>query len=135
MSFSGYRPSLFYITPTQTVDYVIDNLHFYEVDMIPFFQYFTTDNINKGIAIPYQGLSPFIDYTNSNFSFIDNISIGLDSIQTQSSNTVISGVGTGVVGVGGGVSTQDDNGQSSLVFFDSGTTGTSTQNGLRSLGG
>jgi hypothetical protein len=64
--------------------------------MIPFFQYFTEDNINKGIQIPYQAISPFIDYTNSNFSLIDNISIGLDSIQTQNSNTVVSGVGIGV---------------------------------------
>ena len=81
--------------------------------MIPFFQYFTEDNINKGIQIPYQGISPFIDYTNSNFSFIDNISVGLDSIKTQNSNTVVSGVGAGIgtgdsgniVGGGGGGST------------------------------
>jgi len=79
-----------------SVEYIIDNLHFYEVDMIPFFQYFTEDNINKGIQIPFQGLSPFIDYTNANFNFIDNISIGLDSIQTQSSNTPVSGVGVGI---------------------------------------
>jgi len=79
-----------------TTEYIIDNLHFYEVDMIPFFQYFTDVNINKSIQIPYQGISPFIDYTNSNFNFIDNISIGLDSIQTQNSNTVVSGVGLGV---------------------------------------
>jgi hypothetical protein len=77
-------------------EYIIDNLHFYEVDMIPFFQYFTEDNINKGIQIPFQGLSPFIDYTNANFNFIDNISIGLDSIQTQASNTPVSGVGVGI---------------------------------------
>jgi len=96
MHFYGYSSYL----PTTTVEYLIDNLHFYEVDMIPFFQYFTEENINKGIQIPYQGLSPFIDYTNSNFNFIDNISVGLDSIQTQNSSTVVSGVGDGV-GVGG----------------------------------
>jgi hypothetical protein len=95
MHFYGYSSYL----PT-TVEYLIDNLHFYEVDMIPFFQYFTEENINKGIQIPYQGISPFIDYTNSNFNFIDNISVGLDSIQTQNSSTVVSGVGDGV-GVGG----------------------------------
>jgi hypothetical protein len=92
MHFYGYSSYL----PTTTVEYLIDNLHFYEVDMIPFFQYFTEENINKGIQIPYQGISPFIDYTNSNFNFIDNISVGLDSIQTQNSSTVISGVGDGV---------------------------------------
>ena len=79
-----------------TVDYVIDNLHYYEIDMVPFFQYFTEDTINKGVEIPFQGISPFIDYTNANFNFIDNIAIGLDSIQTQNSNTVVSGVGVGI---------------------------------------
>ena len=96
MHFYGYSS---YLDET-TVEYLIDNLHFYEVDMIPFFQYFTEENINKGIQIPYQGISPFIDYTNSNFNFIDNISVGLDSIQTQNSSTVFSGVGDGI-GVGG----------------------------------
>jgi hypothetical protein len=102
MHFYGYSP-----LDLKSVEYIIDNLHFYEVDMIPFFQYFTEDNINKGIQIPYQGISPFIDYTNANFNFIDNIAIGLDSIQTQNSNTVVSGVGVGVgaVEVGGGVIT------------------------------
>ena len=80
----------------ETVDYIIDNLHFYEVDMIPFFQYFTEDTINKGVEIPFQGISPFIDYSNANFNFIDNISIGLDSIKTQNSNTAVSGVGIGI---------------------------------------
>ena len=83
-------------------EYVIDNLHFYEVDMIPFFQYFTDDNINRGVQVPYQGISPFIDYSNASFNFIDNISIGLDSIQTQNSNTVVSGVGIGIGSVGFG---------------------------------
>lgn len=80
---------------------VIDNLKYYEVDMIPFFKYFNTDNINFGIMVPYQGIAPFIDYTNSNFSFIDNISIGLSSIQTQQSFAPISGVG---ISIGGGIS-------------------------------
>ena len=80
----------------KSVSYIIDNLHFYEVDMIPFFQYFTEDTINKGVEIPFQGISPFIDYTNANFNFIDNIAIGLDSIKTQNSNTAVSGVGIGI---------------------------------------
>lgn len=91
MHFHGYNPY-----SATTVEYYLDNLHFYEVDMIPFFQYFTEDNINKGIMVPYQGISPYIDYSNANFNFINNISIGLDSIQTQNSNTVVSGVGSGI---------------------------------------
>jgi hypothetical protein len=89
---------------TQTSTYIIDNLNFCEIDMIPFFQYFTIDSINNGVEIPFQGISPFIDYTNANFNFIDNIAIGLDSIQTQNSNTPISGVGVGIGGkIGGGI--------------------------------
>jgi hypothetical protein len=86
---------------TQTSTYIIDNLNFYEVDMIPFFQYFTIDNINNGVEVPFQGISPFIDYSNANFNFIDNIAIGLDSIQTQNSNTVVSGIGVGIGSLGG----------------------------------
>ena len=85
---------------TKTSTYIIDNLNFYEVDMIPFFQYFTIDSINNGVEVPFQGISPFIDYSNANFNFIDNISIGLDSIQIQNSNTVISGVGIGINSIG-----------------------------------
>lgn len=79
---------------------IIDNLKFYELDMIPFFKYFENDNINVGIQVPYQGIAPFIDYTNSNFSFIDNISIGFGSIQTVQSFTPFSGVG---IGIGSGI--------------------------------
>lgn len=85
---------------TTSSEYVIDNLHFYEVDMIPFFQYFTENNINKSVQVPFQGISPFIDYSNASFNLIDNLSIGLDSIQTQNSNTTISGVGAGIGSVG-----------------------------------
>jgi hypothetical protein len=88
--------------PNIVSEYVIDNLHFYEVDMVPFFQYFTEENINKSIQVPFQGISPFIDYSNVSFNFIDNLSIGLDSIQTQNSNTVISGVGAGIGNVTSG---------------------------------
>ncbi len=107
MNFQGLFYYSDYYPNDGIAEYVIDNLHFYEVDMIPFFQYFIDENINRGIQIPYQGLSPFIDYNNSNFNFIDNISIGLDSIQTQNSFTPVSGVGVGIATstgtVGGGV--------------------------------
>jgi len=64
-----------------------DNIKFYEVDMIPFFQYTTEEYINKGVQVPFQGIAPFIDYDNLNFSFIDNINIQLDSLSTQQTFT------------------------------------------------
>lgn len=76
--------------------YIIDNLFLYEVDMIPFFQYFTDVNINKSIQIPYFGISPLIDYSNINYNFINSISIGLDSIKIISNNNMISGYAAGI---------------------------------------
>jgi hypothetical protein len=87
---------------TLTSEYIIDNLHFYEIDMIPFFQYFTDANINKSVQLPFQGISPFIDYSNVGFNFVDNLTIGLDSIQTQNTNAIISGVGVGIGNFGSG---------------------------------
>ena len=62
---------------------IFDNIKMFEVDMIPFFQYFEYSNIYKGIQIPYEGVAPDIDYLNSDFIFIDNITIGLDTINTS----------------------------------------------------
>ena len=70
---------------------IIDNLNMYEVDMIPFFKYFDDINIYKGIQIPYIGQAPNIDSLNSDFVFIDNIAIGLDTIDN---NTIQSGGGS-----------------------------------------
>ncbi len=94
MNFLGY--SNFSSISENTNEFIIDNLHFYEVDMIPFFQYFTEDNINKGVVVPYQAIAPYIDYENSSFNFIDNISLGLDSITTVNSYVPVSGVGIGI---------------------------------------
>ena len=70
---------------------IIDNLNMYEVDMIPFFKYFNDINIYKGIQIPYIGQAPNIDSLNSDFVFVDNITIGLDTIDD---NAIPSGGGS-----------------------------------------
>ena len=72
---------------------IMDNLNMYEVDMIPFFKYFDEANIYKGIQQPIRGTSPEIDYLNSDFIFIDNISIGLDSIEADAIDTTFIGCG------------------------------------------
>ena len=92
MNFSGY--STYYAS--STFDYVIDNLKFIEIDMIPFFQYFVESNINKGVQVPFQGISPYIDYSNPFFNFLDNISLGVSSIAVSNSNVPVSGVGAGI---------------------------------------
>lgn len=59
--------------------FVIDNMKLYEVDMIPFFQYFTTKNINKSVSVPYQATAPNVEYVESDFSLLDNSIYGIDS--------------------------------------------------------
>ena len=66
---------------------VLDNIKMYETDMIPFFKYFEDKNIYKGIQVPYEGIAPNIDYLNSDFIFVDNITIGLDSIDNSNLQT------------------------------------------------
>ena len=81
-------------TGASTSMVVLDNINMYEVDMIPFFKYFNNTNIYKGIQFPYIGTSPEIDYEISDFVFIDNISIGFDSINPIAVDTTFIGCGT-----------------------------------------
>ena len=62
---------------------VLDNIKTYEIDMIPFFKYFNDNNIYKGVQVPLTGVAPDIDYLDADFIFVDNISIGLDSINVN----------------------------------------------------
>ena len=57
----------------------IDNLKLYEVDMIPFFQYFNIKNINKSVSVPYQAVAPNVEYAESDLTLLDNSIYGLDS--------------------------------------------------------
>lgn len=100
MNFTGGGPS-----NSLGSEYVVNNLKIFEVDMIPFFQYFVDININKSIQIPFQGIAPYIDYESSDFSFVDSISIGLDSISIDSTQILFTGVGQGIVSSGFGPAT------------------------------
>jgi subtilisin-like proprotein convertase family protein len=59
--------------------FVIDNLKLYEVDMIPFFQYFDNKNINRSVSVPYQATAPYMEYVENDFSLLDNSIYGIDS--------------------------------------------------------
>lgn len=83
---------------------VLDNIKMYETDMIPFFKYFEDRNIYKGIQVPYNGLAPDIDYLNSDFIFIDNITIGLDSINNTVLDNTIGCLPTSVIIISASVS-------------------------------
>jgi hypothetical protein len=56
----------------------LDNAKYIELDMIPMLDYANvtvdTDNINCDVRIPLQATAPFIDYDDTDFSFIDNVS-------------------------------------------------------------
>ena len=60
-------------------EFVVDNLKLYEVDMIPFFQYFNEGNINKSVSVPYQATAPLVSYVENDYSLVDNSIYGLDS--------------------------------------------------------
>jgi len=75
------------------VDIVFNNISFLEVDMIPFFNYFgNIDLIDNRIKTPWFAVAPFIDYSNSNFDFLGNVNLTIDSelINNQASFTLIS---------------------------------------------
>lgn len=88
-----------------------DNIHFYEVDMIPFFSYFGTTQsgltyspIDMNIKTPFVGIAPQIDYSNASFDFLGNVSLKIDSSgvvsRTVSGGGVSIGTFTGVVSGG-----------------------------------
>jgi hypothetical protein len=95
-----------------------DNIHFYEVDMIPFFSYFGTTQsgltyspIDMAIKTPFVGIAPQIDYSNSAFDFLGNVSLTIDSSEVTP-NTVVGGgvsigIFTGVVTGGVRIGTDD----------------------------
>src|SRR5690606_29058585 len=60
----------------------ISNLKFVETDMIPFFLLATQSRINDNILAPYNSTAPQIDYSDSEFSLIDNINITETQFQT-----------------------------------------------------
>jgi len=80
---------------------IIDNLKLLEINMVPFFKYFRDDNINKSIQIPFTGVSPYIDYTDNDFDFIDNIDINLGTISLNTGDIDFgnSGIDIGIIDV------------------------------------
>jgi hypothetical protein len=78
---------------------VIDNLKLYEVDMIPFFQYFIDDNINRSISVPYQAIAPDVEYVENDYSLLDNSIYGMDSfyIYQPSNGTIIQSESVGTI--------------------------------------
>jgi hypothetical protein len=84
---------------TDKTELIIDDLRFYEVDMIPFFQYLTEQNVNKSVQVPYQAVAPFIDYTDANFDFLDNVNLGFDSFIISETIDLFSGISIGIGGI------------------------------------
>ena len=66
----------------------IKNISFYEVDMIPFFQYATQSGIDLSVRAQFVGVAPVIDFTNKNFDFIENVDLGIDYRTVNIQNSV-----------------------------------------------
>lgn len=75
---------------TYPVNAKFDNMHFYELDMIPFFMYATESSINQNIQAPYYvSTVPRIQYDNSDFVYVNNVVITLSDSQITRSTTTI----------------------------------------------
>lgn len=64
-------------------EFTLSNLKFYEVDMIPFFKYFTYDNINKSVANPYKAISPYIPFEEIDYIILDNSNIDVSTMNSE----------------------------------------------------
>jgi hypothetical protein len=51
--------------------------------MIPFFKYFNTNNIYRGIQTPLEGKSPFIDYVLNKYPFVESSFIPFESFEIK----------------------------------------------------
>jgi len=67
-------------------EYYLDNIKFYQVNMVPFFQYFNNSNINISVQIPSNGAAPEIEYADDNE---DNIKSDTNPVVTYFGNSLI----------------------------------------------
>lgn len=72
--------------PLQPIN--IKSISFYEVDMIPFFQYATQSRIDLSVRAPYFGVAPKIDYTNQSFDFVGNVDLTINYRLINQQNNV-----------------------------------------------
>ena len=78
------------LTDAYPIDIQFGNIHFYEIDMIPFFSYtgMTTSYIDSNIRLPWTAIAPYIDYSSSNFNYIGNITITVDTSLIVASGSI-----------------------------------------------
>lgn len=62
----------------KNAEYYFGNISFWEVDMVPFFKYADSTQIDTSVKAPYYATAPKIDYNNTNFDFIGNINLTID---------------------------------------------------------
>ncbi len=95
---NGNLPTSPFPVPVQenSFDVIFNSISFWEVDMIPFFNYFGNESlIDKAIKTPWFAVAPFIDYSNSEFDFLGNVNLTIDSelVNNQVNYTLISAGG------------------------------------------
>ena len=73
---------------SQSYHFELDNIKFYEVDMIPFFNYTTEDYVNGDIQVPYFGISPQFSFSDD-FNFLENTTLSLQGIILNKSDETI----------------------------------------------
>jgi hypothetical protein len=83
------------VAGSEDTEYYLDNIKFYQIDMIPFFQYFISPigaqgNINKSVQIPNNGTSPVIEFVDD--AIIDSNNDNNDIITFFSNNLIASNI-------------------------------------------
>jgi hypothetical protein len=73
---------------SQSYHFELDNIKFYEVDMIPFFNYTTENYVNGDIQVPYFGISPQFSFSDD-FNFLENTTLSLQGIILNKSDETI----------------------------------------------
>lgn len=78
---------------------VIDNLRMFEINMIPFFKYFTEVNINKSVQTPLIGTSRYVDFNGDNSILIRSLDFDIREIELNKTDIDFgdSGIDIGVI--------------------------------------
>jgi hypothetical protein len=90
----GSNPIFVAPSPGNAMSVIFNNISFYEVDMIPFFNYFGDELlVDNQINTPWTAIAPVIDYSNADFDFLGNVNLTIDSqtINNQVQYNILSG--------------------------------------------
>jgi hypothetical protein len=77
----------------------LENISWYEIDRIPFFQYTTESNVDKSIQAPWKATAPFVDFTQDMVynNYLSAVSFRLDSTSLGSISAFPTGIAASAI--------------------------------------